>query len=172
MAQGSAVHCRADESVLVQGMPDFALHSAGSSVIGHSALVPGTLQGWQSISYRLHGLFPGFSAPKHPDANKVILQATENEHTWSRWLHCPMMHATCPGKNLQLDGMRRKASDCGTWYCCLAMGCRSQGCALPSADCCREYTAAMKIVAVAIGNLLHMKACRQPYADGRPSTHI
>lgn len=78
-----AVHCHADESVLVQGMPDFALHSAGSSVIGHSALVPGTLQGWQSLSYRLHGLFPGFSAPKHPDANKVIQQATENEQMLS-----------------------------------------------------------------------------------------
>ncbi|KAK9831220.1 hypothetical protein WJX74_008151 [Apatococcus lobatus] len=55
------------------GMPDFALHSAGSRIIGHSALVPGTLQGLRSISYRLHGLFPGFSAPMHPDANKLLL---------------------------------------------------------------------------------------------------
>ncbi|KAK9862576.1 hypothetical protein WJX84_006064 [Apatococcus fuscideae] len=55
------------------GMPDFALHSAGGQVIGHSALRPGTLKGLRSLQYSLHGMFPGFSTPMHPDANKYLL---------------------------------------------------------------------------------------------------
>ncbi|KAK9829803.1 hypothetical protein WJX72_007987 [[Myrmecia] bisecta] len=58
------------------GLPDYALHSAGGKVVGHSPVSRSgllNLSPLQVAYYRLRSMIPGLPSPLHPRANELIL---------------------------------------------------------------------------------------------------
>ena len=56
---------------LLQGLPDYALASAGGTVTGHSRLMPPSWAGWTKLWSWLRGKVYMLQQAVHPRANQV-----------------------------------------------------------------------------------------------------